>query len=114
MIEKGKQTMPIDLKGLNPLQALSKSAGMGAAQPTGALGATAGGKDFLAMVKDAAEDAIKTGQKAEAMSIAGVAGKADVLQVVQAVGSAEVTLQTVVAVRDKMLSAYQELIRMPI
>jgi flagellar hook-basal body complex protein FliE len=104
--------MPIDLKAFNPLQGLK--AGLAVAQPGVSVGNTAGGKDFLSFVKDAAEDAIKTGQKAEAMSVAGVAGKADVLQVVQAVGSAEVTLQTVVAVRDKMVQAYQELIRMPV
>lgn len=104
--------MAIDLKGFNPLQALK-----GAAQtmaPTSAVGPVAGGKDFLSMVKDAAQGAIKTGQKAEALGIAGVAGQADVMDVVQAVGNAEVTLQTVVAVRDKMVNAYQELLRMPI
>jgi len=106
--------MAIDLKGFNPLQALK-----GAAQnlaPTSAppAGPVAGSKDFMSMVKDAAKDAIKTGQKAEALGIAGVAGQADLMDVVQAVGNAEVTLQTVVAVRDKMVNAYQELMRMPI
>ena len=65
-------------------------------------------------MKGAAEEALKGGQKAEAMGIAGVAGKADLMDVVQAVGNAELTLQTVVAVRDKMVNAYQELLRMPI
>jgi flagellar hook-basal body complex protein FliE len=106
--------MAIDLKAFNPLSALK---GMGqsmsstSAAPTGGV---PGGKDFLAMVKDAAQEAIKTGQKAESMSVAGVAGQADLLDVVRAVGNAEVTLQTVVAVRDKMVTAYQELLRMPI
>jgi len=73
-----------------------------------------GGKDFLSMVKDAAQEAVKSGQKAEALSVAGVAGQADLLDVVRAVGNAEFTLQTVVAVRDKLVNAYQELLRMPI
>ena len=107
--------MAIDLKGFNPLQALLKGAGQGATQPSAAAkGPVAGGKDFLSLVKDAAQEAVKTGQKAEALSVAGVAGKADLMDVVQAVGNAEVTLQTVVAVRDKMVNAYQELLRMPI
>ncbi len=105
--------MAIDLKGFNPLQAI-KGAGQGLTQPSVAKGPVAGGKDFLALVKDAAQEAIQTGQKAEAMSVAGVAGKADLMDVVRAVGNAEVTLQTVVAVRDKMVNAYQELLRMPI
>ena len=105
--------MAIDLKGFNPLQAI-KGAGQGLAQPSVANGPVAGGKDFLALVKDAAQEAIQTGQKAEALSVAGVAGKADLMDVVRAVGNAEVTLQTVVAVRDKMVNASQELLRMPI
>jgi flagellar hook-basal body complex protein FliE len=103
--------MAIDLKAFNPLQALK---GAGLAAPVATTGAVAGGKDFLGMVKDAAQEAVKTGQKAEAMSVAGVAGQTDLLDVVRAVGNAELTLQTVVAVRDKMVNAYQELLRMPI
>ncbi|MBM3549046.1 MAG: flagellar hook-basal body complex protein FliE [Alphaproteobacteria bacterium] len=107
--------MAIDLKAFSPLQAL-KGAGLTAVAPaaTAATGVPTGGKDFLSMVKDAAQDAVKTGQKAEALSVAGVAGQADLLDVVRAVGNAEFTLQTVVAVRDKMVNAYQELLRMPI
>ena len=45
---------------------------------------------------------------------AAAAGQADLMDVVQAVGNAEMTLQTVVAVRDKVVNAYQELMRMPI
>jgi flagellar hook-basal body complex protein FliE len=106
--------MPIDLKAFNPLSGL-KGTGLPLAQSSGAAkGPAAGAKDFLGMVRDAAEEAVKTGQKAEAMSVAGVAGQADLMDVVRAVGNAEMTLQTVVAVRDKMIGAYQELIRMPI
>ena len=105
--------MPIDFKAFNPLSAL-KGSGLSPTSTTSAQGPLAGSKDFLSLVKDAAQDAVKTGQKSEAMSVAGVAGKADLMDVVQAVGNAEVTLQTVVAVRDKMINAYQELIRMPI
>ena len=106
--------MPIDLKAFNPLSGL-KGAGLPVAQPTGAAkGAVGGAQDFLGMVKSAAEEAVKTGQKAESMAVAGVAGQADLMDVVRAVGNAEMTLQTVVAVRDKMVNAYQELIRMPI
>lgn len=41
-------------------------------------------------------------------------GAADLTDVVTAVGKAELTLQTVVAVRDKVIQAYQEVLRMPI
>ncbi len=106
--------MAIDLKGFNPLQALKGAAQTMAPTSVASAGPVAGGKDFLSLVKDAAQGAIKTGQKAESLGIAGVAGQADLMDVVQAVGNAEMTLQTVVAVRDKMVNAYQELMRMPI
>jgi flagellar hook-basal body complex protein FliE len=48
------------------------------------------------------------------MSAKAVTGEADIVDVVQAVGNAEITLQTVVAVRDRVISAYQEIMRMPI
>jgi flagellar hook-basal body complex protein FliE len=44
----------------------------------------------------------------------GVAGNVDIRDVVMAVNNAEVTLQTVVAVRDKVIAAYQDIMRMPI
>lgn len=74
----------------------------------------AGGGDFLSMVKDAAQGAIQTARQGEQMSMKAIAGKAELADVVAAVGSAEVTLQTVVAVRDRMIQAYQEILRMPI
>ena len=43
-----------------------------------------------------------------------IAGEADVTDVVMAVTNAETTLQTVVAVRDRVMAAYQEILRMPI
>ncbi len=43
-----------------------------------------------------------------------ISGEADLKDVVTAVANAENTLETVVAVRDKVLSAYQEILRMPI
>ena len=58
-----------------------------------------------------AAGALKT---AEATSIAGMRGQASVQQVVDAVMSAEQTLQGAIAIRDKVVSAYLELSRMSI
>jgi len=44
----------------------------------------------------------------------GAAGQGDIVQVVNAVNAAELTLETVVAIRDKVISAYQDIMRMPI
>jgi len=72
------------------------------------------GDQFASLVKNAINEAIKIGEKSEQLSIQGVNDKADINQVVTAVAEAEVTLQTVVAVRDKVLEAYKEILRMPI
>ncbi|MBI1778650.1 MAG: flagellar hook-basal body complex protein FliE [Proteobacteria bacterium] len=101
--------MVVDVKALSAAIPMKATGGVGAA-----LGHTAGGKDFATFVREAAESAIGTGKQAEKISIAGIAGKADLLDVVQAVSNAETTLSTVVAVRDKLVAAYQELMRMPV
>ena len=41
-------------------------------------------------------------------------GKANIVDVVNSVNSAELTLDTVVAVRDKVVQAYQSIMNMPI
>ena len=72
------------------------------------------GKSFADMLGDVAKDAKASGVASEQLSAQAVAGKADINDVVMAVSNAEVTLQTVVAVRDKVISAYQDILRMPI
>jgi len=72
------------------------------------------GSDFAAMLKEGAETAIAASKKSEFLSKQAIAGKADVHDVVAAVNNAELTLQTVVAVRDKVISAYSEILKMPI
>ncbi len=73
-----------------------------------------GGPDFGQMVRDAAQSSVKTLQQGEAASVLGLAGKVDLSQVVTAVSNAEVTLQAAVAVRDKVVQSYLEILRMPI
>jgi flagellar hook-basal body complex protein FliE len=87
----------------------------------GALGSAAGASsgagtsvDFSQMLSQVAADAVGTLKKGEATAISGIEGKASVQQVVEAVMNAEQTLQTAIAIRDKAVSAYQEISRMPI
>jgi len=72
------------------------------------------GDDFANLVKGAVNGAIKIGQESERQSLSAVTGQGDLSKVVTAVAEAELTLQTVVAVRDKVIEAYKEIIRMPI
>ena len=72
------------------------------------------GPNFGDLIKKAATESIDTMRAGEKASADAVIGTADLTDVVEAVTAAELTLQTVVAVRDRMLNAYQEIMRLPI
>ena len=66
------------------------------------------------MLKDAIEAVNETGQKSDLQTRALVNGKANMVDVVTAVAETEVAIDAVVAVRDKVIAAYEEIMRMPI
>jgi flagellar hook-basal body complex protein FliE len=72
------------------------------------------GQTFADLVQSAGEEAIKASQVGEKVSVQALSGKADLADVVTAVSNAEITLQTVVAVRDRVVSAYLDILKMPI
>lgn len=76
--------------------------------------ARAEGPDFAQILREAAENGAATLRNAETQSLAAAAGKADLNEVVMAMSQAEMTLQTVVTLRDRAVQAYQEILRMPI
>ena len=71
-------------------------------------------KNVAELLNDAVTGAIETGRTGEAMSAKAIAGQADLREVVTAVTNAEVTLQTALAIRDRVVQAYQDIISMPI
>ncbi len=74
--------------------------------------ATDGG--FGDLLKSAMTDALKASKNAETQMAANVAGKTQLVDVVTAVSAAESSLETVLAIRDQVINAYQEILRMPI
>jgi flagellar hook-basal body complex protein FliE len=76
--------------------------------------AAGSGDGFVDALKGAAESWVDTLRQSEQKSAQAVTGQVDIRDVVMAVNNAEVTLQTAVAVRDKVIAAYQEIMRMPI
>lgn len=86
----------------------------GASASSGAAGVAQGGPSFADLVKDSIDDAVRASKSSEATSLNAINGKADVVDLVTAINDAELTLQTVVAVRDRVVQAYQEIMRMPI
>jgi flagellar hook-basal body complex protein FliE len=71
-------------------------------------------QDFASFFRSLAQQSVGAMQAGEQASIQGLQGQLDAQSVVEAVAAAELTLQTVTAVRDRVVEAYQELIRMPI
>lgn len=73
--------------------------------------AAPGFDDMLSGFLNQATDATRA---AEGQMAAHVNGQTDLVGVVTAIASAEASLETVVAVRDQVIAAYQEIMRMPI
>jgi flagellar hook-basal body complex protein FliE len=69
---------------------------------------------FGDMLQQLANETVTTIKDGESTAIAGVHGNASTLQVVDAVMAAERSLQTMIALRDKAVGAYQEISRMAI
>src|SRR5215470_2999881 len=91
------------------------------ADPSGALaglkpgaGPASAGPDFGALVKEAIGGVVDAGRKSDAQAKAMASGKANVVDVVTAVTETEVAIEALVSVRDKVIQAYEEIMRMPI
>ena len=102
--------MPTPIQGYAKAIAAYAGAQTQKGAPSGEADAAGG---FADLVRTAAEGAIDKMRQGESQSIAAVAGKADVTEVVNAVAEADLTLQTVVTVRDRVIEAYKEILRMP-
>ncbi len=95
-------------RALNALPATS-AADDAATTPAGSPAASFGG-----MVESLVGEASGSLRQAETASAKQVAGKGDLVDVVTAIGAAETALNTVVAVRDRVVGAYTEIMHMQI
>jgi flagellar hook-basal body complex protein FliE len=88
------------------------------ADPSAALGKAAGGgadgPSFGSMLKDAIGSVLEAGRKSDAQTHALATGKSNIIDVVTAVSETEVAVEAMVSVRDKVIAAYEEIMRMPI
>lgn len=69
---------------------------------------------FTDMIGKAGAEVVEGLRAAEAKAEAGLTGKADTQQVVEATLELDSTVKVAVAVRDKLVEAYQEIMRMPV
>lgn len=90
------------------------------AEPGGGLGKSVGegtigqGPNFASVLKDAVASITEAGRGSDAQTQAMAAGKANIVDVVTAVAETETAIATLVSVRDKVIQAYEEIMRMPI
>lgn len=93
--------------------AVQNASGAGSAGPAEDA-AAAPGVDFGSLVMDAVGQTEASIANAENLTAQSATGQAELVDVVTAVAAAEVQLETVIAVRDQVIKAYQEILRMPI
>jgi flagellar hook-basal body complex protein FliE len=70
--------------------------------------------DFGGMVSDAVSAFTSQAKNADTQAQAMAAGKADLVDVVTAVSQTQLTMETIVSVRDQVISAYEKIMQMPI
>lgn len=74
----------------------------------------AGGQNFGSLLKDAMGQVTQAARATDAHTQTVATGKANVVDVVTAVAESETAVETLVAVRDRVIAAYEEIMRMPI
>lgn len=69
---------------------------------------------FGAMLQRALNGSVETGHAAETKAMQAIAGGGNLTEVVTALSRAELALQTATAIRDRVVQAYQDIMKMPI
>ena len=104
--------MASPITAVNAYAKLARLADPGA-NPLKAGGSDSGGS-FGKMVTEAITSVAQSGKKSDALAQGMAAGKANIVDVVTAVTETEVAVEAMVSVRDKVIHAYEEIMRMPI
>lgn len=73
-----------------------------------------GAPDFGSVLGRALEGVVASGHTADAQAAAAISGQGNITDVVAAVSKAELALQTTATLRDRVVAAYQEIMRMSI
>jgi flagellar hook-basal body complex protein FliE len=100
---------------MNPMMAARAYAAVqGSAMPTAAQPPVSGDNGFADLVKNAMTDMTQQSKAAETQMTQSIQGNGNLIDVVTALSSAEASLETVISVRDQVISAYKEIMAMPI
>jgi flagellar hook-basal body complex protein FliE len=99
--------MATAISGVSGVTNLLKQDGSGTQDKSG----IAGGPSFTDIMKESLGSAVDAQHKSEQVSAASLMGKASITDVLQATNNAEMALNTVLAVRDRVVQAWQEIMR---
>ncbi len=86
----------------------------GAKTSLGGAGEGGLGSDFGKLLTQNLQSVVEAGKASDQMSMDLINGKASVVDVVTAISQTEIAMESMVAIRDKVISAYEEILRMPI
>ncbi|MCV9936062.1 flagellar hook-basal body complex protein FliE [Boseaceae bacterium BT-24-1] len=97
------------MQGMGASGLMKKPASVGGLDAAGA-----GLPDFSSLVGKALESTAQSARQADIQTGKVAAGRSDVVDVVTAVAESEAAIETLVAVRDRVIAAYEEIMRMPV
>ena len=89
-------------------------AGGGATGISGADGLGADGGGFGDTLERALQGVVQTGHAADAAAAKGISGEGNLTEVVMAVSKTQLALQSTTASRDRVVQAYQDIMKMSI
>ena len=99
---------------VTPQQATQAYRGIDGGNTAGASASSDPGASFGGALARALGGVVDAGHAADAQSMQAISGHANITEVVSAVSKAELALQTTTAIRDRVVQAYQDIMKMPI
>ena len=106
--------MPTPVAAANAYAALARMAEQTSSLGRSAATSESSAPNFSAVLKDVINAVSDAAQKSDTQAHAVATGKSNMVDVVTAVSQTEVAIDAVVAVRDKVIAAYEDIMKMPI
>jgi flagellar hook-basal body complex protein FliE len=94
--------------------ATQRLAAPGGAPPVASLGTVGGQPSFSETLQQLVSSVAESGRNSDAQAAAAASGKGDMVNMVTAIAETETALQTLVAVRDRVIQSYEDIMRMPV
>jgi flagellar hook-basal body complex protein FliE len=106
--------MPTPIAAANAYAALARLGEQTASLGRAAAVTPASAPNFSTVLKDVINAVSDAAQKSDVQAQAVATGRSNMVDVVTAVAETETAVQTLVSVRDKVIAAYEDILKMPI